>query len=121
MKQSKDLERLLKSLDGQKYGAYKRMKGIYQFDQFHLAIDHVQVDPFAPPSKMRVIIEKHETEIPNELLDTKDKRIATSDFLTRTVDTQLKYFNRTVKGSGKMGRSLSIIQDKNTRTYICSD
>ena len=30
MKQSKDLERLLKSLDGQKYGAYKRMKGIYQ-------------------------------------------------------------------------------------------
>lgn len=104
MKQSKDLERLLKSLDGQKYGAYKRMKGIYQFDQFHLAIDHVQVDPFAPPSKMRVIIEKHETEIPNELLDTKDKRIATSDFLTRTVDTQLKYFNRTVKGSGKNGK-----------------
>ena len=112
MKQSKDLERLLKSLDGQKYGAYKRMKGIYQFDQFRLAIDHVQVDPFAPPSKMRVIIGKHETEIPNELLDTKDKRIATSDFLTRTVDTQLKHFNRTVKGSGKMGRSLSIIQDK---------
>ena len=104
MKQSKDLERLLKSLDGQKYGAYKRMKGIYQFDQFHLAIDHVQVDPFAPPSKMRVIIEKHETEIPNELLDTKDKRIATSDFLTRTVDTQLKHFNRTVKGSGKNGK-----------------
>ena len=66
MKQSKDLERLLKSLDGQKYGAYKRMKGIYQFDQFRLAIDHVQVDPFAPPSKMRVIIGKHETEIPSD-------------------------------------------------------
>ena len=83
---------------------YKRMKGIYQFDQFRLAIDHVQVDPFAPPSKMRVIIGKQETEIPNELLDTKDKRIATSDFLTRTVDTQLKHFNRTVKGSGKNGK-----------------
>lgn len=38
MKQSKDLERLLKSLDGQKYGAYKRTKGIYQFDQFRLAM-----------------------------------------------------------------------------------
>ena len=70
---------------------------------------------------MRVIIGKQETEIPNELLDTKDKRIATSDFLTRTVDTQLKHFNRTVKGSGKMGRSLSIIRTRNTRTYICSD
>lgn len=51
MKRSIDLEKTLKSLDGQKYGAYKRTKGIYAFDQFHLAIDHVQVDPFAPPSK----------------------------------------------------------------------
>ena len=50
MKRSIDLEKTLKSLDGQKYGAYKRTKGIYAFDQFHLAIDHVQ-DPFAPPSK----------------------------------------------------------------------
>ena len=104
MKQSKDLERLLKSLDGQKYGAYKRTKGMYQFDQFYLTIDHVQVDPFAPPSKMRVIIQRDVAQIPNELLDTKDKRIATSDFLTRTVDTQLKHFNRTVKGSGKNGK-----------------
>lgn len=92
MKQSKDLERLLKSLDGQKYGAYKRMKGIYQFDQFRLAIDHVQVDPFAPPSKMRVIIGKHETEIPNELLDTKDKRIATSDFFNSNSGYPVKTF-----------------------------
>ena len=45
MKRSIDLEKTLKSLDGQKYGAYKRTKGIYAFDQFHLAIDHVQVDP----------------------------------------------------------------------------
>ena len=39
MKRSIDLEKTLKSLDGQKYGAYKRTKGIYAFDQFHLAID----------------------------------------------------------------------------------
>ena len=70
---------------------------------------------------MRVIIGKHETEIPNELLDTKDKRIATSDFLTRTVDTQLKHFNRTVKGSGKMGNLYRSSRTRNTRTYICSD
>ena len=44
MKRSMNLEKTIKSLDGQKYGAYKRMKGIYAFDQFHLAIDHVQVD-----------------------------------------------------------------------------
>ena len=61
MKSAQALEHTLKSLDGQKYGAYKRTKGMYEFDQFRLAIDHVQVDPFAPPSKMRVIMDRNTT------------------------------------------------------------
>lgn len=104
MKRSIDLEKTLKSLDGQKYGAYKRTKGIYAFDQFHLAIDHVQVDPFAPPSKMRLIIQRDVAKIPSDLLDEKDKRIAVSDFLTRAFGHQTSAFNRTVKGSGKNGK-----------------
>lgn len=58
MKDSKQLEQLLKSLDGQKYGAYKRLKGTYQFKKFRLAVDCIQVDPYAPPSKMRIIMDK---------------------------------------------------------------
>lgn len=109
MKRSIDLEKTLKSLDGQKYGAYKRTKGIYAFDQFHLAIDHVQVDPFAPPSKMRLIIQRDVAKIPSELLDEKDKRIAVSDFLTRAFGHQTSAFNRTVKGSGKTVKFSSTI------------
>ena len=104
MKRSTELEKTLKSLDGQKYGAYKRTKGTYAFDQFRLAIDHVQVDPFAPPSKMRLIIDRNIAQIPDNLLDKKDKRIAVADFLTRTFAKQAAKFNHTVKGAGKNGK-----------------
>ncbi|WP_411842470.1 ABC-ATPase domain-containing protein [Salinicoccus sp. HZC-1] len=84
MKSAKQLESVLNNLDGQKYGAYKQLKGIYQFNRFKLAVDHIQVDPFAPPSKMRIIMDRETAGIPANLLDSKDKIIAVSDFLTRT-------------------------------------
>ena len=83
MKNAQGLHQILMSLDGQKYGAYKRTKGIYKFKQFQLAIDHVQVDPFAPPLKMRVIMSRQKAGIPETLLDSKLKRVAISDYLTR--------------------------------------
>ena len=58
LKNATELAQILKSLDGQKYGVYKRLKGIYQFKQFQLVIDHIQVDPYAPPSKMRVVMNR---------------------------------------------------------------
>ncbi|MDW8563499.1 ABC-ATPase domain-containing protein [Staphylococcus shinii] len=94
MKNATELAQILKSLDGQKYGAYKRLKGIYQFKQFRLAIDHTQVDPYAPPSKMRVVMSRDTANIPNNLLDTKDKVIAVADFLTRTFNESISSFKR---------------------------
>ncbi|MGW7899746.1 ABC-ATPase domain-containing protein [Staphylococcus shinii] len=94
MKNATELAQILKSLDGQKYGAYKRLKGIYQFKQFRLAIDHTQVDPYAPPSKMRVVMNRDTANIPNNLLDTKDKVIAVADFLTRTFNESISSFKR---------------------------
>lgn len=102
LKSAQALERTLKSLDGQKYGAYKRTKGLYEFDQFRLAIDHVQVDPFAPPSKMRLIISRNEAGIPDNLLDDKYKRIAVSDFLTRAVHNKVREITKKDKKSGKI-------------------
>ncbi|WP_436951338.1 ABC-ATPase domain-containing protein [Staphylococcus shinii] len=94
MKNATELAQILKSLDGQKYGAYKRLKGIYQFKQFRFAIDHTQVDPYAPPSKMRVVMSRDTANIPNNLLDTKDKVIAVADFLTRTFNESISSFKR---------------------------
>src|SRR5699024_2821824 len=97
MKKGTELEHLLQSLDKQKYGAYKRIKGVYQFDQFQLAIDHVQVDPYAPPSKMRIIMQRKTAGIPDEWLDSNDKIIAVADFLTRVFSDNIRKNNRNNK------------------------
>ena len=55
MKSAQALEQTLTSLDGQKYGAYKQIKDLYEFNLFKLRIDHIQADPFAP-SKMSVVM-----------------------------------------------------------------
>lgn len=90
MKKASDLNKTLVSLDGQKYGAYKRVKGMYQFEQFRLAIDYVQVDPFAPPSKIRTLMSRQTAGIPNDLLDTQDKVTAVVDFLTRNIKDSIQ-------------------------------
>ncbi|MDN6640057.1 MAG: ABC-ATPase domain-containing protein [Tetragenococcus sp.] len=104
MKNATELGRLLTSLDGQKYGAYKRLKGTYQFDKFRLAMDHIQVDPYAPPSKIRIIMDRDTVGIPDNLLDSKNKAIAVSDFLTRTFEQKVQAFNKKAKGSGTNGK-----------------
>lgn len=104
MKNASQLQQELQSLDGQKYGAYKRLKGIYQFDKYQLAIDHVQVDPFAPPSKIRMILERNTVGIPDAWLNSHDKIIAVSDFLTRTFEKEVRASNKNAKGGGTNGK-----------------
>ncbi len=104
MQISHDFDQLLNSLDKQKYGMYKRIKGIYDFGKFRLAVDHVQVDPYAPPSKMRVIIDRSTAGVPEELLDSKNKSIAVADFLTRTFDKSIQKQNKKSKGQGTNGK-----------------
>ncbi|SDX98331.1 Predicted ATPase of the ABC class [Evansella caseinilytica] len=103
MKTNQELGRLLSSIEGQKYSDYKRMKGMYDFGKYQLAIDHVQVDPFAPPSKMRIIMNRNTAGIPAEWLDSKTKIIAVSDFLTRAFWKAIQPFNKTAKGTGSSG------------------
>ncbi|KKK34663.1 ABC transporter ATPase [Salinicoccus sediminis] len=101
MKDAKQLEAVLNKLDGQKYGAYKQLKGIYQFKRFKLAIDHIQVDPYAPPSKMRVIMNRETAGIPADLLDTKDKITAVADFLTRAFGESIQKQKNAAKTNSK--------------------
>ena len=46
MKNYKELEKILFSMDGKSYSAYKSLKGEYKFEKYVLAIDHVQSDPY---------------------------------------------------------------------------
>lgn len=85
-----DLAQLLTSLDGRGYGDYKRIRGTHTLplpgSSGHAAldVDRVQVDPFAPPSLMRVRLDRAQTGIPDDLLADRAGRIAAGDFLTRS-------------------------------------
>lgn len=109
MNNQKGLEELFVRIDGKGYAAYRDIKGEYQFKDFRLSIDHVQVDPFASPSKVSVLVEEKVHQIPGKFYDTKEKRIATADFLTRAFRRQIEKVYNGVGGSGKSG--LFLIDD----------
>ncbi|MBM6862049.1 isopentenyl-diphosphate delta-isomerase, partial [Clostridium saudiense] len=57
MKNQNDLKKELQRIDGRGYKSYKDLEGQYDFGTFILSIDHVQGDPFASPSRVRVIVD----------------------------------------------------------------
>jgi len=71
------LARLLTSIDGAGYGAYKKLHGSYELGEYRLRVDKVQSDPFAPPSLMQVDVPN---PVPAELAG-----VAARDFLTRRI------------------------------------
>ena len=104
MKNYKELEKILFSMDGKSYSAYKSLKEEYKFPKYVLAIDHVQSDPYAPPSRMRIIMDRKISGIPYELTDTKEKNIAVSDFLTRNFYKEIQKNGNDSSGTGGSGR-----------------
>ena len=59
MKNSNDLKKQLSSINGKSYSLYKSLCDQYDFGNYILSIDHVQGDPFASPSKLRIIINQN--------------------------------------------------------------
>ncbi len=46
----------LNRLDGASYGAYKSLRGRYRIGQYEIRFDHIQADPYAPPSRVTVYL-----------------------------------------------------------------
>ena len=77
------LKSTLLRLDNASYKAYKELKGNYDFDNFTLIIDHVQGDPFASPSKLRVKIPQTVAQFPPQLYQSPSREVGLRDYLTR--------------------------------------
>lgn len=103
MKNQNDLKRELARIDGKGYKAYKDLEGQYDFGNYILSIDHVQGDPFASPSRVRVIVNQKIADIPIELFNKNYKKIAVQDFLTRLFYKNINVFSGKIFGSGKSG------------------
>jgi len=79
----RDLAKLLVSLDGRSYGAYKQIKGTWVGPGFALIIDHVQPDPFATPSLVCLRVARETHGIPAELWSNRERKIGLLDHLLR--------------------------------------
>ena len=103
MKNSEALKRELDRIDGKSYRLYKDLEGEYDFENYRLSIDYVQGDPFASPSRIRVIVNQNVAKFPKELFDNKNKNIAMADYLTREFYSNINRGSERVSGSGKSG------------------
>lgn len=103
MKNSFDLKKELSSINGKSYSFYKTLTNQYSFKDYILSIDHVQSDPFASPSKIKIIINQKTSRIPLNLFDKTYKKIALEDYLIRLFYFNINKFSSRVFGSGKSG------------------
>ncbi|MCI9052878.1 MAG: ABC-ATPase domain-containing protein [Lachnospiraceae bacterium] len=113
MKTQQELKAQLRQIDRKGYKAYKILEGEYDFGTYRLCIDHVQGDPFATPSRVRIVY-RNRGNINSQYFEEKHRRIAVEDYLLRRLhqnlkgDKNMKHLNnkteyRQAKGSGKSG------------------
>lgn len=103
MRTQQELRTQLRQIDHKGYKAYKVLEGEYDFRTYRLCIDHVQGDPFATPSRVRIVYYNRGC-VPQEYLEKKYRRIAVEDALLRRLHKNLRAcMDGGRKGSGKSG------------------
>jgi len=97
-----DLLDELRRIDGRGYKAYKAIRGSYRGEGFDLHVEHVQGDPFAAPSRLRVVVPGADGGLPEWARRDATRRAAAADFLNRALADVLAGLSRK-RGSGKSG------------------
>ena len=97
-----DLLRILSRIDGRGYKAYEDIRGSYDFGDFTLALEHIQGDPFASPSRARVFVPQKEAAFPPSLFSTPARLLGLEDFVGRAFSAAA---SRETRGHGGMGTS----------------
>ena len=85
MSEPHPLDRELQRLDGRGYKAYSDLRGAHSFPAFTLFIDHVQGDPFAAPSRIRLRVAKEIARHPEALQSNPIRQRAFGDWLARRI------------------------------------
>jgi predicted ABC-class ATPase len=103
MKSADELQNTIHRIDGRGYKAYKDIEGVYNFGEYDLYIDHVQGDPFASPSRIRVRVPQDIAAFPPDTSHSRSREIALRDFITRLFYGAAKRISRGNRGTGKSG------------------
>lgn len=102
MSDEERLRQILSRIDGRGYPAYREIKGRYHMGDFTLVVDHVQGDPFAAPSRMRVIVENEVAGFPPSTWEKHSRAVALSSFLAEAFSREARHASGRM-GSGKSG------------------
>jgi len=101
MKDNKKLQKTFEIIDGRGYKHYNEIKGIYKFELFTLEVVHVQRDPFAGPSLIRILMD--DVTFPKDLLSNHGRRIAVGDYIGCEFNKSIQKHVHGRTGSGKSG------------------
>ena len=104
MRGFEELRRLLGRIDGRGYPAYRELRGGWDLGGAELVVDHVQGDPFASPSRMRLRVPLAEAGWPAALHENARRRIAFEDWIARHVRRAITARPSRSSGSGGSGR-----------------
>lgn len=102
MRTIQQLSEHLHRLDNRGYKAYRQIEAAYDAGDFTLYVDHVQGDPYAAPSRVRVVLPAATAGVPVWALESRIRRIAAADFFNRTLFDRLDAARGTA-GSGHSG------------------
>jgi predicted ABC-class ATPase len=97
------LKRKLDRLEGIGYKGYKQLKGAYCFKKYDICIDHIQSDPFAPPSRVRIKVPQKVAGFPAHVYSNRNREVASKDFIARKLKKTITKYSKGGRGTGKSG------------------
>lgn len=97
-----ELRRILERIDGRGYKAYKEIEGRWAFPDWPLVVDHVQGDPYAAPSRLRVFLEPDISGLPADLCAPRSRALGVAALLARRFAERAREA-KSRRGSGKSG------------------
>ena len=107
MSDAQRLGRSLEELDGHGYKGYRQIQGRWRLDEagtpFDLHVDHVQADPFAAPSRLRVRVSQSVAGFPAHTFVLASRRRALCSYLAMRFG-EVADNHRQHVGSGSSGR-----------------
>ena len=100
-----DLKRLLAQIDGRQYPAYHDLESSNGWTNeaagFTLFVGRAQSDPFAPPTRCRLIVSASTAQFPQSLYSNKVRAIALTDYLQRALYTNCQSMGASAGLNGK--------------------
>ncbi len=98
-----DLARRISRISGKGYRAYEDLRGGYEFGNFQLFLEHIQGDPFASPSRARVLTPASVANFDPALWANGARLLGLEDFLARGFARAIGLEVRQRRGMGSSG------------------